>query len=279
MLDYIKELEDEIDMLTFKQIYVAVLSDFCHFIHTALKCSEKGKLSVTYSLLRKPLKDHLYILEWLLTNPNDFLTKFNSDKSFESIAIDKVSKQEKIEIITKTQDMIPHQFSPPDFIYDLRYNKNVEYGFEKLWQKATHIITSFKNIRTEKGNLNFIFSDEKAKSSQWDHLYFLLPSLLFYTVEICIVLYFGIIAENEEIDKDTFNKLIIGFILSQSISNNSYKVNFRKDTYNKFKELSINCKKCNKKIKFNQPIIKGIIKNFAFPCECGNIISLFDWTK
>lgn len=70
--------EDELGMLIFKQIYVAVLSDFCHFIHTALKCSEKGKLSVTYSLLRKPLKDHLFILEWLLANPNDFLKKFNS---------------------------------------------------------------------------------------------------------------------------------------------------------------------------------------------------------
>jgi len=53
--------KDEVDMLTYKHVFAAVLSDFCHFIHTALICSEKGKLSVTYSLLRKPFKDYFYI--------------------------------------------------------------------------------------------------------------------------------------------------------------------------------------------------------------------------
>lgn len=276
--DWLKEkgFEDEIDELTYKQIYVAVLSDFCQFLYTALKCSEKGKLSVTYSLLRKPLKDHLLIFEWLITNPNDFLTKFNSAGSFESIAIDKVTKGEKIKMINKTQDIIPHSFFTPDFIYDIRYNKKVEYGFEKLFQKATHIVTSYKNIRTEKGNLNFIFSDEKAKISQWDHLYFLLPGILLYSVEICMTLYFGIISKDEKINHSYLNRAIIGFLISQQTSNNSYNIKFSKHYFNNFKDLSLKCESCNAEIKLTKQIIKKIIKDFIVPCRCGNTIYFFD---
>jgi hypothetical protein len=41
------------------------------------------------------------------------------------------------------------EFIPPEFVYELRYNKSVEYGLEKLWQQATHLITTFKNLETE----------------------------------------------------------------------------------------------------------------------------------
>ena len=52
--------------LSYKQLIVALLADFCQFVYEALRCSEKGKLAVTYTLLRKPFKDNLFYLEWLL---------------------------------------------------------------------------------------------------------------------------------------------------------------------------------------------------------------------
>src|SRR5262245_53205191 len=39
-----------------RHICIALLSDFCHFIYEALNCSKKGKLTVSFALLRKPLK-------------------------------------------------------------------------------------------------------------------------------------------------------------------------------------------------------------------------------
>jgi len=61
-----------------RQICVALLSDFCHFIYEALECSQKGKLTVTFALLRKPLKENLFYLEWLLADSSDFTQRFHA---------------------------------------------------------------------------------------------------------------------------------------------------------------------------------------------------------
>lgn len=76
------------ERLTFKQVFAATLSDFLQFIYASLISSEKGHLAVTYSLLRKPLKENLFILELLLSKPVDFFIKFNSKTSYKDIAID-----------------------------------------------------------------------------------------------------------------------------------------------------------------------------------------------
>lgn len=55
-----------------RQIIVALLSDFCHFIYEALECSRKGKLTVSFALLRKPLKENLFYFEWLLADSVDY---------------------------------------------------------------------------------------------------------------------------------------------------------------------------------------------------------------
>ncbi len=41
----------------------ALLADMCHFLYEALKCAEKGKLTVSFALLRKPLQQNLLFLE------------------------------------------------------------------------------------------------------------------------------------------------------------------------------------------------------------------------
>ena len=39
----------------------------------------EGELTVAYALLRKPLKDNLFYLEWMLADLPDFLGVFRSD--------------------------------------------------------------------------------------------------------------------------------------------------------------------------------------------------------
>jgi hypothetical protein len=252
--------EDECDLLILKQIFIAVLSDFLHFIYTALKASESAKLSVAYALLRKPLKDNLFILEWMLADTEDFLNNYKSEKSFKDLTIDKIPSNRKIEIIEKANSKIILPIIPPDFIYELRYDKSKEYSFEPIWQKANHLITSCMHYKTEEMNLNFVFSDDYAKENQWNTLYFLLPSLLFYAVQIFMVTYSNLVPE-EDIDVDFLNRAAIGFVLA------SKQTSGQNDVYeNAVQDLPIKCMKCGTEFKITEKIEKQIMNKWIYRC-------------
>lgn len=181
-------LEDEdetlVRELSYKQIFVAVLSDFCHFVYEALKASKKGKLPVTYTLLRKPFKDNLLIMEWLLADPEDLMDRFFSGEA-EKTAIDLVSSERKQEIIEEAMNKT--EFSgnfDSEFLYKVRYDKKADFGLEKIWNKAIHLVTTYEHMKTEEKNLNFVFSDFQSKVSQWEYLYWIVPSLLYHAVEV-----------------------------------------------------------------------------------------------
>ncbi len=131
--------------LAYKQIIIALLSDFCHFVYEALSCSIKGKLAVSFALLRKPFKENLLYLEWLLIDPKDFMHKFYYDgpKALDlSTALD---KERKIHIIQAAIEKSIHvNWIPAEFLYELRYMKTASYGFEGLWNHATHLVTTFE---------------------------------------------------------------------------------------------------------------------------------------
>lgn len=252
--------------LAYKQVFVATLSDLCHFVHTALICSEKCKLTVTYSLLRKPFKDNLLILELLLADRESFLNKFNSEEMYKVLAIDKIDSDEKIKTIELALGNIPYPTHSAKFLYDIRYNKKVDYGLEQLWQKANHIITSFSTMKTEDGNLNFIFSDNEAHIAQWNHLYMLLPSLLHYTREICKIIYFGNIAEDEQINKADEEKVIFGFIVSSYIQNESST----RQSMPILQELDIlKCEECGNLIQLDDEKLELLSSKSILMCPCG----------
>lgn len=83
-------------------------------------------------------------------------------------------------------------------MYDLRYKKKAEYGFEGHWNQATHLITTQRNYRTDSSNFNFVFSDHQDRFSQWQHLYWQLPILFLHAVEVVDALF----ASLEEWDED-----------------------------------------------------------------------------
>ncbi|MCK5199257.1 MAG: hypothetical protein KAR21_12945 [Spirochaetales bacterium] len=87
--------EKELNSLYLIQVFVALISDFCHFLFEALTISAKGKTTVAFALLRKPLKDNLFILENLLVNKKDFFNEFHDEAGFLNLANDKRSKDEK----------------------------------------------------------------------------------------------------------------------------------------------------------------------------------------
>lgn len=133
-----------------RHICVALLADFCHFVFEALDCSRKGKLVISYALLRKPLKENLFYFEWLLADPADFINRFHAPlpkKKKQKRALPnptQLSEKERLEIIrnamAKTGD---GEWVSPEFIHELRYDKNAEYGLECLFQKSKSLNNYF----------------------------------------------------------------------------------------------------------------------------------------
>lgn len=196
-----------------KRITAALLSDMCHFIYEALNCSKKGKLTVTYALLRKPFRDNLLCLERLLTEPSDFFSWFEKEK-IDGLDMQRYPKEIKMKIIENVFKEIkyPSAFTP-ELIYGLRYDKETEYGFDSLWNKATHLITTNKYIKTESSNFNFVFSDSDSHESQWRHLYSMLPMLLFYTNLVVEKLVKRIVGHVKDEFDFTEMKMVIGLVL------------------------------------------------------------------
>jgi len=166
----------------------AVLSDMLHCLHEALECSRKGKLNVTYALVRKPLQESLFVLESIVLDEIGFAENLATNplllRPSTSGGPDGHARriQHVLEAINQTG------FFDAGYLSQLRYQK-VEDGFDGICNKAIHLFTEHKAIRTEMLSINFIFSDYEDKVSQWRYLYSRLPYLLTYlwrvTEHIC----------------------------------------------------------------------------------------------
>ncbi|UXK07034.1 hypothetical protein N5094_11375 [Shewanella putrefaciens] len=100
LLEYMKENEliEPYRHHIVSHTIMALTSDMLHFIYEALTCLEKRKFSVAFSLLRKPLKEHLFFLSWILADEDDFISRFESNNH---ISFNGVTKEKRIEIIGK----------------------------------------------------------------------------------------------------------------------------------------------------------------------------------
>ena len=157
----------------------AVLSDLLHCLYEALESSRKAKLNVTYILVRKPLQESLYLLESIVLDELDFATQLATDplRLRPKVAGGPDGHAGRIERVLK----IISQTEAFDAAYlaQLRYEK-VEDGFDGICNKAIHLFTDHKAIRTELLNINFVFSGLDAKVSQWQYFYSRMPYLLVY---------------------------------------------------------------------------------------------------
>ena len=241
-----------------KNVFAATLSDALQFFSTALQCSFKGKLSVTYATLRKPLKDNLFILELLNVNKKDFFKRFKNPS--ELLEIRGFSPQDKKEIINRNCEKIKFSANFNDIIYDLRYSKSAK-GFEPLFQKASHITTKVKHFQTEEENLNFIFSNDESLDSQWRKLYRVLPFLLRYFVDTSYHIL------NNNITKRIKDEL------------NFIDILYYSRHYPRFIEgmpFKLYCKKCKKSNKANKKTLDLCEKNGMYTCPCGEQESILN---
>lgn len=172
-----------------KDLSMRLLGDFLNYIHEVLSNLERGKLTIACDLLRKPFKDNLLYLEWLLYNDVELSNLVYEGK------VNKYARGVKNELKeTYVKKIVEYNISQNRFIngfgnknieksiYNIRYNYNSPNSLELVWNKATHLVTTYRKIKSE--NFNFIYNDMYDYYDYWDYLYGKLPTLLLYTLGI-----------------------------------------------------------------------------------------------
>lgn len=260
--------KDVVYVLYYKQICAAILSDMLNFIYEALSCSAKGKLTVAYALLRKPLKENLFYLEWLLAEPSEMLAVFDGE-SLRARSVDKsFDPAKKVEVISKALQATERgHWIDAKFIYDLRYNKEFSAGMEPLFQKANHLITSFRFMETERSNFNFVFSDEHSWQSQWERIYSFLPILLFHVVQVVEALIANFAKRKSDIDFTSL-RTAIGMMFWLERGPQAVKSGqLRGDIKDSFEAAGLSCPDCDRKIRFDDDQLLGLYRTNQLSCD------------
>lgn len=256
ILDFLKEnkLNNDIEEILTKHILLSVWSDFVNFVFESLNCAKKCKSTVAYALSRKPFTDELFLLEQLLVDRKNFINKFfhigepeNYDPSYNYKKKDII--KETIEKAISKLKM--NFFYRKNYIYKLRYDKTLANGINGISNKALHIVTTDKNYKTTKQNLNYIFSKQEDIFDKLNNYYLTIPNLLFYSASVIDEIAFSF-SENDE------NKLIrilkqfkrlVGYILLTETNNITKQSENNKLFKNISENLNFICENCNMKSK------------------------------
>lgn len=176
IFDILKEfgLKDELDKVVRTHLVLSLIMETCYFIQESLLCSLKMRMTVSFTLLRKPFLEIL-ILVMRILNESDFIDKFNNLDGFDPV---KTTPSEKKELLSKTNSLLFNNFDNDD-LFDFIFNKELGDSLLNLTNNAIHLYTDRNKISaTEKQNLNFIFSTQEDIDSMWDYIYNNLPMLL-----------------------------------------------------------------------------------------------------
>jgi hypothetical protein len=184
-------------------VFFLLLKDFCYYIYESFSCAERGKVTVAYTLLRKPLRDNLLYMEWLLADNEEFYQTFLY-KSTEEYDVSNwhtfpMDRLKKIIKSASQKSYMGNGINSNNLVYTFRFDSEDEIGLQRIWNKSMHLVTTSKNYRTEKTNLNFIFADEEIWNDYWNYYYLVLPQLMAYVLEICEALFLT------TVEVDTFN--------------------------------------------------------------------------
>src|SRR5699024_2775126 len=139
----------------------------CYFLQESLLCSLKMRMTVCFTLLRKPFLE-ISILLMRILNETDFIDRFSNEDGFDPI---KTTPNQKKQLIEKTNYFLNDKFQADD-IFNYIFSKEFGDSLFNLTNNAIHLYTDRNPIAaTEKQNLNFIFSTKKDIEAQWEYIY------------------------------------------------------------------------------------------------------------
>ncbi|RQM78640.1 hypothetical protein EHZ47_00610 [Aeromonas jandaei] len=183
ILDWLEEhsKSEQRNLIIRTVVLPAVLSDMLHCIFEGLSASKKGKMAVSFMLLRKPLQESLYLLESMAIDKGSFVEHLSKNPLFlrPKNGGGPVGHAQRIGIVLDKMGL--GKIFSSQYISELRYDKKSYDSFDRVCNHAMHLFTEHPSIKTDLLNINFIFSGTEQVYSQQRYLYTRLPYLLYYT--------------------------------------------------------------------------------------------------
>ena len=182
LIDYLLSSKDrpQTTRLFLNHVLVALTADYLHFVYEGLIALAKRKFAVAMALLRKPFKEDLFHISWMLGDASDYWLKFEESPSIlmESRRTDSALRAS---IMKKAlENCVLAEAFDPTLIERIIYDKNEPNGLAGLFDQATHLVTSSRSIRTEPMNLNFIFKNP-LDNDIFESVYSAIAMVLMYT--------------------------------------------------------------------------------------------------
>lgn len=241
----------------YKHMIFSIVSDYNKYVFDAIDCASKYHFGPAFTLLRKPFKDDLLLLEMLYTKGHRFIPYFLNNP-IQELAIDKIAKNPKRlkNILRKSCKKL--NFFTGAKMYNLRYSKKSKESLEKIWNKTSHIITNHKSYATENGNLNIIFATDEIVEEHIVYFYKVCCSIQLYFVQLLL----RILKDENLISEEIYNKNIINlyFAFSCTLDEDIPKEIAR--------ALIVKCESCGNQFQITKEIIKDNNKNKTFNYRC-----------
>lgn len=268
-LDFLKLLKERGINVAYRHhiisnVVLALSADMLNFLYEALRAFEKRKFTVGFSLLRKPLKENLLYLSLLLADEDDFIRRFEK-KNYKSLV--SFSKEDRLEILSRSMSKLPvKEMFDSKLVYDIIYSKNIAYGFEPTWQRATHLITSMGYLlKTDDYSFNFIFEDP-ADNCYYEFLYSKLPYILIYMTQVTL----EVVSKVKAINHKTYNYLVLTTLgCYESIFSDGKTQHMARVLNSGLGEL-LKCLHCNAKFKITKKTAPSLYLMEEMVCKkCG----------
>lgn len=187
-------------ILTNKLIY-SLLIETSYFLQESLFCSVKMRMTVCFTLIRKPFLEILIIILRIICE-DAFINKFSTIDGFDPI---KTTPSYKKELLEKVNNLLLDKYNVDD-LFNFIFNKDFEDSLFNITNSAIHLFTDRSVVKTKKENLNFIFSTTNDIETQWEYIYHTLPILLTFMVDTIDILVFTVADVDEKVIAKRFQE-------------------------------------------------------------------------
>lgn len=264
--------EEEAKKVLLNTITMAMASDCLHHLYEGLRCLEKRKFIVALNILRKPLKDNLIYIAWMLGDRDGFYHEFSAGDS-KRLAPDRTGSK-RAEILARAikKTRLTNILDSKNLETDLFDRKN-PHGLEVLFQHAVHLITvSYEETHTHPENFNFIFK-HPLDDDLYDNIYSILPDALLFLAHLLIELF----NEIQPMELGAYDTFYVRSILGHSLT--AGDGSFAQDIMDNFLKNELQCPTCEKVLKITKYNTARIALTDSFRCtHCQRLSDFpFSW--
>lgn len=262
---------NEAKRIVLNQITMRMVSDCLHHVFEALRCLEKRKVVVALNLLRKPLKDNLTYLAWMLGDEDEFYNEFMTGEP-ERLTHSRLGNK-RLEIFAKA---IAHtqlaNMLDASILNAALFDRRHADGLEGYFQHAVHLVTvQHLELRTAPQNFNFIFADPED-DELYHVVYGVLPYALLFLSHVCAVLFDRIRAIDDGARDAFYVRTACGYGLVEDKGKTE-------DMLDEILSQSLSCPKCRSKLQITRYNAARIVMTESYRCpQCRRISPFpFSW--